>query len=77
MHTEVVFLYILFAGNLVILYDLLLQLELVDETQHTKNTPCDTMQQELLLYFQVHMVFLCHRVSCHWASGVIRLQIEV
>jgi len=28
--------YILFAGKLVILYDLLLQLELVDEIQHTK-----------------------------------------
>jgi len=35
------------------LYDLLLHLELVDEIQHTKNTPCDTMQLELLLYFQV------------------------
>jgi hypothetical protein len=57
----VFFLYILFAGKLVILYDLLLQLELVDEIQHTqKNTLCDTMQLEQLLYFQVNMAFLRH-----------------
>lgn len=62
MHTEVFFFFlcILFPGNLVIMNDLLLQLELIDEIQHTKNTPYDTMQLELLLYFQVNMAFLCH-----------------
>lgn len=57
----------LFVGNSVFLYSLTLRLALFDEIQHANYIPCDTVQLDLLLYFQVNVAFLCHWVPCYWA----------